>query len=220
MQSETSKPWERQPDETSAAYRAFCKYRDWDEESGNAEDGLPGSRSLAKLAQKLGKKAGYTRHLEHWSSKYNWVERAQHYDQHLEQLARAEREEVWKRRREEQAEEEWRVRSRLLEKGLQILELPLTSRRVEKDVDGQPTIIELHPNFKQSDAKAMLELFSKLGRLATGLASGRHEITGKDGGPIDFQQLPDLSGLATDELRTVTHLLRKAMADSGGEGAS
>lgn len=37
-------------------------------------------RSLAKLAQKLGKKAAYVRHLEAWSSQHNWQERARKYD--------------------------------------------------------------------------------------------------------------------------------------------
>lgn len=38
-------------------------------------------RSLAKLAQKLGKPSGYTRQLETWSSSHRWVERVRQYDQ-------------------------------------------------------------------------------------------------------------------------------------------
>ena len=37
-------------------------------------------RSFAKLAQKLGRPAGYTRQLETWSSQYHWQERVKQYD--------------------------------------------------------------------------------------------------------------------------------------------
>lgn len=37
-------------------------------------------RSLAKLAESLGKKSGYTRQLETWSSSFHWQDRARQYD--------------------------------------------------------------------------------------------------------------------------------------------
>ena len=73
--------WERQPDERSKAYAAFCVYRD-----------LGPDRSLEKTRQKLGKSAGYTRWMHTWSSKYDWVTRAQAYDDYMERLKRAKNE--------------------------------------------------------------------------------------------------------------------------------
>jgi hypothetical protein len=55
--------------ETGRAITAFAAYC-----------ALGSSRSLVKLTQELGKPSGYTRHLEAWSSKFHWVERATAYD--------------------------------------------------------------------------------------------------------------------------------------------
>lgn len=40
-------------------------------------------RSLAKLCVELGRPAGYTRYLEIWSSKYDWVKRVAAWDAHV-----------------------------------------------------------------------------------------------------------------------------------------
>ena len=65
--------WERQKNESSKAYAAFCVYRD-----------LGPDRSLEKTREILGKSAGYTRWMQTWSSKYDWVTRAQAYDDYIE----------------------------------------------------------------------------------------------------------------------------------------
>lgn len=54
------------------------------------------SRSLVKLAQKLGKPSGYTRHLEAWSSTYRWSDRVRAYD--AEQRKRKAEEDEQRRR--------------------------------------------------------------------------------------------------------------------------
>jgi hypothetical protein len=59
----------RSPQETPRAAAAFSEYCL-----------LGPDRSLAKLAQKLGKKAGYTRQLEHWSSLYRWGARVKDFE--------------------------------------------------------------------------------------------------------------------------------------------
>ena len=71
-------PWERVPYESRQAYEAFCGYRD-----------MGSSRSIAKVAQQLGKT---TTLLNRWSSRWNWVLRAQQYDDELERRARLDRE--------------------------------------------------------------------------------------------------------------------------------
>lgn len=72
--------WERLPNESSKAYQAFCIYRD-----------LGVERSLEKVAQNRGK-PGSKSWLNTWSTKYHWVERAQAYDDYLEQEKRKEQE--------------------------------------------------------------------------------------------------------------------------------
>ena len=57
-------------EETLRAAAAFAEYR-----------GLGSERSLAKLAQKLGKSKGYVGHLERWSTRYTWQKRVKEYDQ-------------------------------------------------------------------------------------------------------------------------------------------
>lgn len=72
--------WERQPGESSKAYAAFCVYRD-----------LGPERSLEKARKNLGK-TRVRRCLEEWSAKYNWVVRAQAYDDYIERKKREEKE--------------------------------------------------------------------------------------------------------------------------------
>ena len=66
-------PYERQEDETIKAFEAFCIYRD-----------LGSDRSIVKVREKCGKAI---RLLERWSSKYDWVERAQSYDDEMDRKA-------------------------------------------------------------------------------------------------------------------------------------
>lgn len=69
-----AKPWERQEEETSKAYAAFCVYRD-----------LGPERSLAKAGAALGKNPGG---LEEWSSKNDWVKRSAAWDDEQDRIAR------------------------------------------------------------------------------------------------------------------------------------
>ena len=57
------------PEETPKAAAAFYEYCL-----------LGADRSLAKLARKLGRPAGYARHLETWSSQHSWQDRVRLYD--------------------------------------------------------------------------------------------------------------------------------------------
>lgn len=69
--------WERLKGEGTRAFAAFCVYRD-----------LGPTRSMPKATARMGRKATYTRQLEKWSSRWNWVARAKAYDEHLERLKR------------------------------------------------------------------------------------------------------------------------------------
>jgi hypothetical protein len=76
-------PYERIEGETKKAFEAFTMYRD-----------LGITRSLREVAQKLNKSLAL---IGRWSSKYNWVERSQTYDDEMDKKAILENE---KKRRE------------------------------------------------------------------------------------------------------------------------
>ena len=67
--------WERQPSDTTKSYEAFRFYRD-----------MGAGRALEKARKKLGKKSGYMRVLEKWSSDHNWQERVAAWDEHQDKL--------------------------------------------------------------------------------------------------------------------------------------
>ncbi len=70
----TPKPWERQPDETTKPYEAFCVYRDMGIE-----------RSIRKVAERLSKSETL---MARWSTKNNWVERVTAWDDEQERIER------------------------------------------------------------------------------------------------------------------------------------
>lgn len=72
-------PWKRQPDESSKAYYAFCRY---------VEMG-PEDRSIRKLAKQLHRGEGAS-WLKDLSRRYGWVERAAAWDDEQMRLDMAE----------------------------------------------------------------------------------------------------------------------------------
>lgn len=69
------KPWERQPDETSKKYAAFCLYRDM-----GAEE-----RTYAKVATQVGKSIGY---IERLGRENKWRDRVEKWDDEQDRIAR------------------------------------------------------------------------------------------------------------------------------------
>lgn len=70
----TPQPFDRQPDETSKAYTAFCAYRD-----------LGPRRSLLEAYRATYDRPRATTlpgHFTNWSTKYSWVERVRAWDDH------------------------------------------------------------------------------------------------------------------------------------------
>src|SRR5688572_22023905 len=98
--------WDKRPDETDKAYKAFTDYID-----------LGPDRSHEKVRQRVGKSSGYIRQLEKWSSLYEWGLRATAYDV----AQRAEVEQVQSDLRKQLIEEEMADGKLLLTKWRELL---------------------------------------------------------------------------------------------------
>ena len=126
--------WEKRKSESTRAYRAFCVYRD-----------MGADRSLSKVREKLGRKSGYERQLQEWSSNHEWVNRVAAYDEHLEMLLRADLETRLLIERRKQIERELEDTENLLGKydavfNMSRLHVQQQSKLVDEvDANGKPT---------------------------------------------------------------------------------
>jgi hypothetical protein len=159
-----SMEFERRENETVKAFTAFTTYL-----------GMGAQRSLEAVRLKLGKSKAL---IERWSVRHQWVERTAAYERHLSEIERRTEESLtrakavtWALRREEHKEIEWQVRCDLVEAGL---------KQLERFRDGTK-------GATLGDVARALELASKLGRLASGMATDKTELTGEDGGPIKVE---------------------------------
>jgi hypothetical protein len=157
--------FEQQAKESAKAFAAFSLYLS-----------LGSERSLGAVAQKVTKSS---RLLKRWSSRWSWCERVRAYDENLaaiEQQATeamaTERAEERLKRQQAQLDEEWRNRNEALE--------------LARAAIGRWKANEKRCGSLEGIAR-LLELASKLGRLASGLATDKTEITGEDGGPIRLE---------------------------------
>jgi hypothetical protein len=113
--------------------------------------------------------------IKRWSAKFDWSFRVQAHAAHMavvereasEALTRA-RSAEWGKRQQELREEEWEIHAECIRAGKEAL------RRFYERGKGATL----------GDIARMLELASKLGRLASGLATDKTEITGDGGGPV------------------------------------
>ena len=157
-------PFEQQPKESAKAFAAFAEYLNQGP-----------TRSLEAVGQKLGKSVSL---IERWSSRWNWTERVLAHAEHLaivereatEALTRGKSAE-WLTRREKHREEEWAWRGELIEAAQRVL-------GKFKDGSRGATL---------GDVARAFELASKLGRLASGLATEMVEHTGEGGGAIKVE---------------------------------
>ncbi len=160
-----AREFEQQPKESNKAFAAFSLYLSQGPE-----------RSTAAVGKALRKSEGL---IERWCARWQWKERVGAYTTHLAQvereateaLARAKSAE-WLTRQEKIREREWSMH----EKCLAAAERALTSFMEREKV---------YANL--ADIARILEVASKLGRLACGMATDKTEITGEDGGPIQVE---------------------------------
>ncbi|MEN9213679.1 MAG: hypothetical protein Q6J18_06540 [Gloeomargarita sp. DG02_3_bins_56] len=148
--------WERQPREPHLAYQAFCRYRD-----------MGAQRCLEPLRQDCS-----LEQLQKWLSRWQWVERAAAWDQHLAMLwqkhyqqQQQHQQELWRQRQEQWRETEWEYVRALQRKVDAILSLPVTRQRTVRD--GKTVIIE-PLNWSLGDVSHLVQLISELGRKALG----------------------------------------------------
>jgi hypothetical protein len=157
--------FEQQRKESARAFEAFSVYLN-----------LGPGRSLAAVAQKLAKSKQL---LKRWSAKFDWPGRVQAQAAYLatvereatEALARGKSAE-WLKRQQEVREQEWEMHEKCI---------AAAKRGLAAFMDREKVYANL------ADISRMLEVASKLGRLATGMATDKTEVTGEDGGPIRIE---------------------------------
>jgi hypothetical protein len=151
-------PFEQQPREGVKAFAAFSLYLS-----------LGAERSTAAVAKKLAKSEQLVRR---WSAKFGWTDRVAAHGAHL---AIVEREAVeaaargkaaeWEKREQQLRETEWTMHERAIAAAKRGLDAYM-----EKD--------KVYANL--ADIARMLEIASKLGRLATGLGTEGERRPGDD----------------------------------------
>lgn len=151
--------------ESNKAFAAFSLYLSMGPE-----------RSLAAVGQKLGKSVAL---VERWSAKYGWSSRVMACAAHLAVIEREATEALtrgkaaeWLVRQQSLREEEWELHERCIAAAKRAL-----AAFMERD--------KVYANL--ADVARILEVASKLGRMASGLATESVEHTGADGGPIRIE---------------------------------
>ena len=141
--------FEQQPRESAKAFAAFSLYLS-----------LGPERSTAAVAKKLAKSEQIVRR---WSAKFGWTERVAAYSAHLtvvereaiEAAARAKGPQ-WEAREQQLRETEWAMHERAIAAAKRGLDAYMAREKVYANL---------------ADIARMLEIASKLGRLATGLGT-------------------------------------------------
>ena len=154
--------FEQQQNESDKAFAAFALYLSMGPE-----------RSLEAVRQKCGKSA---RLIQRWSGRWRWPERVAAHAAHLavverdatEALARGKAAE-WLKRTEAVREREWEMHEKCIEAARRGLKAFMEREKVYANL---------------ADISRILEVASKLGRLASGMATDKTELTGEDGGPL------------------------------------
>jgi hypothetical protein len=151
-------PFEQQPRESNKAFAAFSLYLN-----------LGSERSLATVAQKLHKSVTM---LGRWSAKFDWPARVAAHGAHL---AVVEREAIEAAARSKAAE--WESR----EQSLRETEWAMHERAIAAAKRGLDAYMEREKVYANlADIARMLEIASKLGRLATRLGTDGERRKGDD----------------------------------------
>ena len=157
--------FEKQPRESAKAFAAFSEYLN-----------MGAGRSLGAVAQRLHKSVTM---LGRWSRKYDWPARVQAHGAHLALVERQATEAAlkskaaeWLQRQCDQRDVEWALRCELIEAGREALRRWRADARRCGSLEG---------------IARMIELASKLGRLASGMATDHTEVTGEISVTLDVE---------------------------------
>jgi hypothetical protein len=157
--------FDRRPKESAKAFAAFSVYLS-----------LGPERSLAEVGRKLGKSEGL---IERWSRKFQWAARVDAHTAHMTAVERESQEALtrasaaeWLRRTEQVRQREWEMHEKCIDAARRALKAFVEQEKVQA---------------KLADISRILEVASKLGRLASGMATDKTEVTGDGGGPIQIE---------------------------------
>jgi hypothetical protein len=155
-------PFEQQPRESDKAFAAFSLYLN-----------LGPQRSTGAVARKLAKSGQLVRR---WSARFGWTDRVAAHGAHLATVEREAVEVVargkaveWGKRQTELREVEWEMHEKCIAAAKRGLAAFMEREKVYANL---------------SDIARILEVASKLGRLASGMATDKTEVTGEGGGPV------------------------------------
>lgn len=165
--AEPVRPWHRLNGEPSHAYGAFLLYRDL----------APMNRTIIAAWRT---QPGHERDRDHstnWTrlrDRYEWEERTEAYDRHLEGVEDTAREAVtaseaekWALRRMEQREKEHRVKNRIYNRLDEMLDHPMLMEKVEtNDDDGTTTVFMVPAKWDYKSVAALAKAASEIGRLS------------------------------------------------------
>jgi hypothetical protein len=179
------KIWLKQRGEWARAYEAFKAYLNM-----GANRNVRATAPVVKVSD---------RSVLGYSTRFQWVLRAEAYDAFMAEEAQKERERLqrereaeWEQRRETQRQEEWLVGQALIQKGKLMLAAPLYEEIEETQTgDECTTIVKKPTGWRLRDAVRVLDEGSKLSRLGAGMATDKKEI--------DI----DVTSLSDDELEKI-----------------
>ena len=176
-----AQPFEQQLKESGKAFAAFTLYLNMGEQ-----------RSARAVANKLAKSEQLIRR---WSARHCWVERVDAYAKHLagcehenKSALLREKSAQWLVRQEELKEREWAMH----EKCIEAAELALANFMARENA---------YANL--GDIARILEVASKIGRLASGMPTEKTEITGEEGGPIQIELMAALRKIYSQPLAEI-----------------
>jgi hypothetical protein len=192
-------PFEQLPRESSKAFAAFQVYLE-----------LGPQRSLAGVSRRVAKNLQL---IKGWSSKYDWPVRVAAHASHMAAVERQAQETElrakaaeWLGRQSDLKEREWEMHEKCIVAARRALEAFMAREKVYANL---------------ADIARILEVASKLGRMASGLATESVEHTSADGGPIRVELTAALNRIygdpLTGEVVDVEEIGRKAEIEQGGQ---
>lgn len=163
--------WERRDDETKAAFDAFCVYNLLPPRQRSIDEAYRADGDQIRIKKRA--PSGWFA----WSQKYEWVKRANAYDEHLAEQDRL----LWEERRRALREQDWsnadEARRLIMEALPEASRFIVRQERFVRGGDGEPDRLIITESFNIGELMRSLTAASKLQRLTTGDPTERTEVT-------------------------------------------